>query len=318
MATAIYDLRSSQLPIIDRPVDNTALQAYLACPREYFFSMILHRRSKSDSAALSFGAAWHKALEIHYKTGGNRDAVLVGTTAAYRGHDAVDDYRTLDRVLLDYDKYTAKWGKPEAEPAKTVGWPKAPIVEVSTNAMGEGLIHPWAGKIDRVVEIGGLYYIEDHKTTSRLDKNYFKQFELSYQMKGYTYLGRQLLPGMNIVGVRINLAHVLTNKTEFHRELFTFSKDQIAEWVRTTNAWFQRLGNDIEIYNELIASGMESLDAMIDAFPAHFGDNGCSRKFGMCQYHEVCSVGPRLRKQMLEKNFEIRPWNPLDIEEDMA
>jgi hypothetical protein len=307
--------KGTSLPVIQRPIDNTALSAYLACPREYAFGMMLHRRSKGTSAALTFGKAWHKALEVHYKTDGNESLVNLVTTKSYEDHDSADDYRTLNRALLDYKKYAEKYGKPSQENGKTIGWPDAPLVELSTNAQGNGLIHPWAGKIDRVIEIGGLYYIEDHKTTSRLDKNYFKQFELSYQMMGYTYLGKQLLPDKKISGVRINLSHVLTNKTEFHRQLFSYSDDQIKEWVQVTNGWMRRLAQDIEAYLELIDKGMESIEAITIAFPAHFGDNGCSRKFGMCQYYEVCSLHERLRARKLEMDFDVNPWNPLDIED---
>jgi len=133
-------------------------------------------------------------------------------------------------------------------------------------------------------------------------------------MKGYTYLARQLFPDMKIAGVRMNVSHVLTGKTEFYRQIFTFSDDTINEWVRTTNGWFRKLGRDIELYLELMAQGLDSFEAMIEAFPAHYGDNGCSRKFGMCQYHEICSVSPRLRRRMLESQFEELPWNPLDVD----
>ena len=324
MATAEYDLTGSQLPVIDRPIDNTAMSAYMACPREYALGMILHRRkAEGGSAALTFGKAWHKALELHYKIGSSttvearRNAVQLGVQMHWGdGHESVDDYRTLQRVFLDYEAYIKEWGEPSLESGKTVGWPTAPLIEMATNAQGEGLLHPWAGKIDRVIELNGLLYIEDHKTTSRLDKNYFKQFELSNQMKGYTYLGRQLLPGRKIAGVRINLSHVLTNKTAFHRELFTYTDADIAEWVGQMNLWFKRLGKDVELYLELLEQGWDSVSAIMAIFPAHFGDNGCSRKFGMCQYHEVCSVSPALRGRMLEANFEERPWNPLEVDDE--
>lgn len=313
-------LQGSQLPCIDRPIDNTALTAYLACPREYFLSMVLHRREKGRSAALTFGSAWHKALEIHYLTDGDVDAVQAGVTAAWEGHDSADDYRTLPRVLHDYNLYVREYGIPSRESAKTVGWPHQPLVELSTNAQAEGLLHPWAGKLDRFIRIGGLVYLEDHKTTSRFDKNYWKQFGLSYQMMGYTFLGKQLLPGESVAGVRINLSHVLTNKTQFHHQLFTFTPQRMAEWVDNTNMWLIRLNRDYERLNELreeFGSYEEIPETRVsEAFPMHWGDNGCSRKFGMCRYHAVCSIGPHLRRQMLEREFEIKVWNPLEVDDE--
>jgi hypothetical protein len=297
------------LPAIDRPIDNTALSAYITCPREYDFSMRRHRRGEGRSPALVFGSAVHKAMEIHYRTGGDEKAVEEAVIMSWEGHDSADDYRTLNRVLLDYRGYVKKYGKPHLEGMKTLGWPEEPLVEVAANMASDELLHPWAGKLDRFVEDeGGLVYIEDHKTTSRLDKNYFKQFTLSQQMLGYTYLGKQLLPNRKVVGVRINLWHVLTGKTEYHRQLFTFSPDRVADWAKNTNIWLKRLALDYEMAADPATAE--------HAFPGHYGDNGCSRKFGMCQYHEVCSVTPRIREDVLMREFPVvQPWNPLEADE---
>jgi hypothetical protein len=139
------------LPHINRPLDNTALQAYMACPREYYLGMVQHRRGGGLSPALAYGKAMHTALETHYKTGGNAGIVELMVRKRWEDHYSADDYRTLDRVLLDYDRYVKKYGAdPSKEEGKTVGWPIQPMVELSSNAMGGGLIHPWAVKIDRI------------------------------------------------------------------------------------------------------------------------------------------------------------------------
>jgi hypothetical protein len=298
----------SFLPVIDRPIDNTAMNAYLACPREFHFGYVLHRRGRGRSPALVYGSSWHKAMEWHYKTGGDRNRVIYETTMAWEGHDDPTDYRTLDRCLLDYDRYRDKFGIPgsHADEGTTIGYPEEPLVELATNASALGILHPWAGKLDRIIDLGGLAYVEDHKTTSRLDKNYFRQFDLSNQMMGYTVLGKALFPQLNVVGVRINLAHVLTGKTEFHRELFTFSPSRLEEWTSNMNVWLKRLAKDYEM--------LKAGDP--DAFPGHYGDNGCSRKFGMCGYHPVCSASPRLRQGVLERDYEINVWNPLEGVQD--
>lgn len=297
--------RGSFLPVIDRPIDNTALSVYMTCPREYKFSMVMHRRSDGRSPALVYGTAWHKALETHYKTRGDRDAVIYETTMQWEGHNSPDDYRTLDRVLLDYDRYVAKYGMPDGplDEGKTIGVPD--LVEISTEVLVPGLLHPWTVKLDRFIEDGSMVWIEDHKTTSRLDKHYFKQFWLSNQMKGYTTVAKQLLPGRIIAGVRINLAHVLTNKTEFHRQTFPFNPEILQEWAQNSNVWLKRLAHDYE----LLAAGDP------EAFPGHYGDNGCSRKFGMCGYHEICQSTPRVRQVLLEREFAFEPWNPLETDD---
>ena len=286
------------LSVIQRPIDNTAMNAYMTCPKEYQYSMVEHRRGRGRSPALVFGSAWHAAMEAHYRTGGDLGKVAEAIYTKWEGHDSADDYRTVDRVLLEYNRYVAHWRPTDADFRSTLGYPDEPMVELATNIAGGGLIHPYAGKLDRIYKEGGLTYIEDHKTTSRLDKHYFSQYKLSNQMKGYTFMGQQLLPGEKVVGVRINLLHVLTNKSGFERQIFTFTPEEIQDWVENTNRWTRRIADDT-------ATG---------DFPMHFGDNGCSRKFGMCQYHNVCSLSPRLRPKMLEREFDIHPWNPLEAD----
>lgn len=295
------------LPGINRPLDNTALQQYMACPREYYFGMVLHRRGAGLSPALAFGKAWHTALEMRYK-GLSPDQIEFCVRSTWEEHGAEGDYRTVERVLLDYKRYCEKWGQtPEAEQARTIGYPEEPMVEIACDAQGDGLIHPYAGKLDRIIELGGLIYVEDHKTTSRLDKNYYSGFELSQQMMGYTYLAQQLMPGERIAGVRINLLHALKEKSNFERQLFTYTREQISEWIDNTNRWMERLSRDAQEWPE------EPHPAV--RYPlAHFGDNGCSRKYGLCTYHRVCSVAPAFRHRVLEE-YPIHPWNPLDIED---
>lgn len=297
--------------MIDRPLDNTAMSAYMTCPREYYFSMVLHRRHKGKAPPLVFGSAWHKAMEVRYK-GGDINLVRYAVTQAWEGHDQPDDYRTLNRVILDYDRYCRQYGEdPSQEDGKTLGSQGEMMVELSTNAQDELLIHPWAGKLDRIIELTGLVYPEDHKTTSRMDKHFFRQFELSNQMMGYTRLGKFLLPSKPVVGVRINVSHVLTADTKFYRQLVTFGPQQLERWANVMNHWMSRIAED---YTKL--DGERPLIPPDDVFVQHFGDNACSRKFGMCAYHQVCSSSPKTQAGVLEREYEINPWNPLEEADD--
>jgi len=289
----------SELPVINRPIDNTALATYMKCPREYKLAMIEGWNWKEKSQALSYGSFWHKLLETHYMTGGDTQAMLKAYSQYQVSVPDTGDYRTAARALLDYKKYIKKY-RPALDCAETIGFPDAPMVEISTAVYNETLGHEYAGKIDRIVMLNGLAYIEDHKTTSRKDKYYFSQFENSNQMMGYVWIAQQLLPNIRVAGVRINLAHVLTAKTEFDRHIVTYSESRIREWQENTAMWMDRLKYSIK--NE--------------AFPAHFGDNGCSHKFGKCKFFDVCGSNPMIRQAQLEANFEIRHWDPLAVEDD--
>lgn len=285
------------LPVIQRPIDNTALTAYMTCPREYMFGMIQHRRPSGRSPALVFGSAWHTILEHHYKGKSPAEAVKAGLDA-WEDHGAIDDYRTIQRLVLVFEQYIKRWGTGQ-DLKDTLGFPDNPLVESAVQIDDEELAHPYAGKIDRIVLVNGLGYIEDHKTTSRLDRHYFSQFDNSNQMKGYVYMARKLVPSLKIVGARINLAHVTKTKTEFHRHLVTYTPDAMLEWLDNYNNWARRLARDTEAND----------------FPGHFGDNGCKRVYGLCSYHRVCRVSPRLQQKVLESEFDVVPWNPLEAED---
>lgn len=293
---------SFALPVIDRPIDNTAMTTYMTCPRKYDLSMRQHRRraESGKSPALAYGSAWHAVLEAHYKTGGNADVVFLALQQAWEDHGKVDDHRTLDRVWLEYNKYVEKYGSPDNETAKTVGYPDSPLVEISANVTWDGAVHPYAGKIDRIIELQGQYYVEDHKTTSRMGDYYFKQFELSNQMMGYVWIARMLMPSIHIAGVRINAHCVLKRESKFQREILSFSDDRLEEWAANYNNWAQQLRNAYET----------------NFFPGNY--SACDGKYSMCEYAGVCSMPPRLRERTLEFEFEINPWNPLEAKDNDA
>lgn len=317
--------RYSQL--IGRPIDNTAQSAFMRCPSEYEKSMVQHRRNADGppKPALGYGGTWHKGMETHYKAPEMSEADLFETVSLammehWEDHEIEDDHRTLARCLLEYKKYLRQRGLPWKEEAKTVGWPHSPFVELVGEIAIPGARHPYAFKIDRVYQSQSQYFIEDHKTTSRFDKNYFRQFELDNQMMGYASVA-QLLTGKPIAGVRIN-CHVLhKNDSLFEQRVISFSQPRLEDWARNLDRWQEKIEiasnkrNELHLANSL--NEMEQIDyqnGLDDAFPMAL--SSChGRKFGSCSYVSVCSMPPHLRQRSLEEDFALAPWNPLEEED---
>lgn len=290
----------ASLPIIDRPLDNTALALFMTCPRKFDFAMRQHRRRTGPpTPAIAYGTVWHAILESHYKTGGDTNAAFIAGAQAWQDHGKPDDHRTFDRAWLEYENYIKRWGKYEDEDAKTVGFPESPAVEMSVNVTWPGALHPYAGKLDRIIELNGQYFVEDHKTTSRMGSYYFQQFELSNQMQGYVWIARLLIPSVKITGIRINAHGIYKKESKFERQLITFSEDRLEEWAANYNLWVARMQ---QAYESAV-------------FPGNY--DACSGKYGMCQYAEVCSMPPRLRERVLETDFDYAPWNPLETAEEI-
>lgn len=302
-------------PHIDRSIDNTALQSYMECPRKYLYSMVLHRRKKGlTKPALAYGTTWHAMMEAHYKTGGNHDAVLRAAYMSWQPHDNPDDHRTIERALSAYEAFLKHYGDHETETrhhGKTVGFPENPIIEAPTELWWPGALHPYTGKIDRVFENAGLYYVEDHKTSSALGPYYFRQFDPSNQMMGYAWLA-QKLTGLPIAGVRINAHAVLKRENKFERQTVMFSQQRLQEWAENLNMWVARIEESMRLFNlTKVTPADEQRDRLI-AFPHNF--NACAGKYGACSYVDVCTMPPNVRQRVLENDFDYAPWDPMQIE----
>lgn len=291
------------LPVIsnelDRPLDNTAMSAYNRCPRLYDYSMRQHMRSKgSPSPALAFGKLWHTMLEWHYKSNGDSQVVIDKALKAGIDHDHPDDYRTVERAVLEYGKYVKHFGMPSEEQYTTFGYPDSPLIEIATSVANDALLYPYTVKIDRFIERDGEIYVEDYKTTSRWESNFFKKFKLDNQMRGYAFAGG-LIAGRPIAGVRVNVLVCRKNDSQFEREVITYTPEQLDEWL--------------ENYNTTVSSIQR---AYLDGFRANFTDGACSGKYGLCQYFGACTIRKGLRQQVLERDFEYNPWNPLESEDE--
>lgn len=314
-SSELIQLRRSES--VARIIDNTALDAFMTCPRKYYYGMVLHRRKEGPpSPAIAYGSAWHKALEVHYKTGGDYMAVQKAVVMSWEPHERPDDHRTVERVLSSYQSYMNRWGDHDTDlriHGKTVGWPDSPLVECSTEISWPGAIHPYAGKIDRIVQIGDLYYVEDHKTSSRMGEYWAKDWDPSNQMMGYVWMA-QKLTGLTIQGVRINFHAVLKTQDKFDRAIIAFSQDRLREWSLNYNYWISRIEAEMDIA-ELIREGAD-LEGNDAAFPMNL--NACRGKFGACVYRDVCTSPVRLRDRILEADFVVAPWDPMQATEELA
>jgi hypothetical protein len=300
--------------LIGRPIDNTALSAFMRCPSEFEKSMIQHRRNADGppKPALGYGSTWHKGLETHYKASecSEQDLfeqVSLAMMEHWEDHQIEDDHRTLARLLVEYKKYLRQRGLPWKEDVKTVGWPESPFVELVGEVAIPGCRHPYAFKIDRVY---------------RAQNQYFRQFELDNQMMGYAYVA-QLLTGQPIAGVRINVHVIHKNDSAFESRVISYSQPRLDDWARNLDVWMRKIEQAQESLNDLFegppdAPGILPTQDVVDtAYPMAL--SSChGRKYGSCSYISVCSMPPHLRQRSLEEDFAVKMWNPLEEEDGDA
>src|SRR3990167_3629725 len=164
--------------------DYTMMSTYMTCQRKYWFRMVKGLVPKRVSTAPEFGRCIHKALDEWYKSQEIDKAVKVFIDAFVPNLD--DDMRTHvlgEWILRNYaEKYQDQGFEIEmTEMEFSVKLPN-----------GNKLI----GRMDKIIDWDGAFWVMDHKTTSGLTSNYMKMHTPNLQFDGYTYAARKL--GYNV------------------------------------------------------------------------------------------------------------------------
>lgn len=194
------------------------------------------------------------------------------------------------------------------DPCKTVRLANGkPAVELSfryelgyTFETGEELFH--CGHLDRLVELGDMYYVLDRKTTKNTITGssafaFFAKFNPDNQMSGYTF-GARVALSMPVAGVIIDAAQIAKGFTRFERGFSMRTEGQLNEWRDDFIDLVQRF----EGY------------AKKQYWPTN--DTACDL-YGGCQFRGICGKDPAVREAFLKADFVKRPWDPLQVRGDI-
>ena len=320
-------------------MDNSTLGAINTCNRSAAYKYLLHRQLNKPRAALFFGGAIHKALEVRdlhrevFCTRETEEEMINALVQYYEGVDFGSDYRNLNYAINTIEKYNTVH-RFDQEVAIEIGTPPRPAVElpfalpvgtipigremtISDPDIDNGTPHKqhvktieiiFTGKVDRVCEYQGGLYIFDHKTTSMGGPTFFSEFFTSLQFRGYKWAIQNIL-GRRIDGVIINglvcrppLKTGAVNYT-FDRQAIPLDDSMIVEWqtsfMQTTQQWLDRVG------------AQEEHTDPSQAFPLNTGS--CFAKYGQCEYFDVCQLPVTHRPGMIMSPlYEDHSWSPLE------
>lgn len=298
--------------------DSTSLSWLQECPRKYKYAMIDGWRPKADSIHLFYGQVYHSALELFDRL-------------RFKGYDFNEAQRravqfTLQETWIDGKPWASDHDKKNREtlvrsviwylehfkddPAKTVALADGqPAVELSfqmqldygfsygevMGSLGEVPYQPYVlcGHIDRIVTFADELYITDRKTTtSSLTSRYFDGFKPHTQMSNYTIAGK-VVYSIPVKGVMIDAAQILIGSTNFGRGITYRTPDELEEHLDELNYWFTK--------QREFAEG--------NYWPHN--PQAC-HKYDGCQFRRVCAAAPGMRKRLLESDFKVEHWNPLE------
>jgi len=294
--------------------DNTKIQAY-ACEERGKLGYEEHLIPKEPAEGLAFGSAFHKAVEVWTKARINDglsdpDAVAKAEAAFVDSWNIAipEDRRFMleasgdKRSVQNFKRLFGFYRKqiPLESFDKVLGC-EVPFTLLLGITPG-GVTIFLSGIVDRVVRwMDGLYY-RDLKTTSGImNENYFDQFRLSGQLRGYAWAGEQLgfgkFDGIGIEAVKVEAP--LKTKTRSAQELvqceiIPLTPEALEEWRLVT----------LRKIDQALQSREQAQRSM------NLGD--LCHMYNGCMYARICSALPHARASIKQDFYQTRVWSPFD------
>lgn len=320
-------------------VDNSTLSEVVTCPRKGAYKFLARRQLAKSRAALFFGGAIHKALEVRDRmmspmvTNEVRVAMMDALVEYFDGVDMDSDFRNLEYAIRTIDKYNEVY---RFDPLPPVTLPSGELavelpfaLEVGSVSINKSLLicdpdenngQPFekyfdeltivfTGKMDRLVRSKGELMVFDHKTSSLGGPNFFNEFYTALQFRGYKWAAEQLT-GERVSGVVINgiICRPPLNDGRINynldRQSIYLSDEGIVEWQNTfmlsVREWVTQVSNQDDFPENPTQS-----------FPIRTG--ACIHKYGQCEYFDVCQLPMSQRSMMLSSGlYEDHSWSPLE------
>ena len=212
-----------------KPVTTTysSWQMFIDCQRKYFWRYVQEKVLVGKiTAPLFFGTGIHEALKIWHASR-DRLAVKNSLAVSFSGNDVLFDTGCLmmEQYALTYPSETFEIRDLEHEFS-------GPILNPDSNRKSRKFL--LRGKVDGIVYEGHDDFVLEHKTASRLDKNYLDALWTDFQTLLYSHAIRET-EGIPIRGVvynmllkpRADIKDVVKwyeKESRFHREILIFSQ----------------------------------------------------------------------------------------------
>lgn len=282
----------------------STISMFQTCQRKYYWRKVKGLISATTAPALTYGRLLHECFETFYNElakGMDRSKAISLACAHLEANwkDCLeDDRRTIAngiKLLLAYEELY------RAEPFKILQQEVAFSVPVY---YGGGKSFLLSGRLDALIEWNGPIYVLERKSTSQLNSNFFKPFEMSSQLDGYQYAAEQLV-GKKVLGVMMDVFEVWkdvkretakTKKTEDH-----FARNPMHRSNFEMKEYFEDMGMVVE---DIIRAEKEN------RFPRN--KNACFSYNYRCPYWNLCKYG---ESESELKNFTIDPKVAIAIDE---
>lgn len=296
-------------------IDSSKLQAFMACPRSYFFEYVLGWRPDKVSNHLHFGTAWHIAMEILLREGFSPEAAVRaydGFLETYRSspdfQSDTDDLFTPknpERAFLAIALYAKKYAD-DLQKYEVMHTEVSGTVAIDENRV----LYFKMDSIMRELSSNKIVSLE-HKTGSST-WGWDLQWGLKTQIGTYTHCLYSMFGVPDVKGVIVNgtffkkVKKFDANSIDFMRVPVYKTPAHMKQWLYTTNYYIDQLMREFE----LVLEHPEDID-VLTAFPCN--TESCT-KYGGCPYLNLCLSwsNPLARLHSAPSGFKVEFWDPRD------
>lgn len=286
-------------------IDHSRRSTFDSCPRKYYYRYIRNLSPAMGSNALRYGSTWHGFLDgfyRHIKDHGWSDSSTAMEAAFAEGkrvwdtesslqsfHE--DDYRTFENCTKSFLEYINYF-------AADKGMLDVIDVEKAFSIYMEDFV--FTGKLDLQVELNGMPWLLEHKTTGQYLSGQVERLQRSAQTIGYYHACR--LIGLDMEGVLISFHHLSSRKKkdgswgalniDFQRTPQIYPTGALADWYT------------------LFQSTVRSLTHCLDTatWPKQY--DSCYQ-YGRCTFLPLCDQYRPIGEEEAS-SYIIKPWNVLE------
>ena len=285
-------------------IDHSRRSCASSCLRKYYWRYVRNLVPTIGSNALRYGSTWHGFLDGFYST--IKDGGWASSHSAFEAAFAhgkatwekesseqsfyEDDYRTFSnctKAFLEYNNYYQM----DKEMLRVIDIEKAFSIELPDFIFD--------GKLDLQVELNGVNWLMEHKTTSQYITTQAERMNRAAQTIGYWNACRIL--GFDMEGILINF-HQLTSR-----------KNKAGSWGEPTMA-FQRVPQlytkqNVDDWYVHFAWEVHNLERCYETSTWPKNYDSCYQ-FGRCGYLPLCDqfrpLGEEQLSHFIEKKWDVK------------
>lgn len=310
---------SNDFPIPKHPswdiIDPSKLTDFQDCPRLFFYSHLLGWRVDAPAQDLTFGTAWHEAMEYlllngYEDTKGAYDAFV----KCYRkdfdpSTDEIYPAKNPTTAALALGNYAGRYRRDLVEN-------EVLFTEISGTVPIDDQGRNLYFRMDSILrnKEKGYYFSWDHKTKGGpFSRIWEDNFFLSLQTGTYTHCMYCIYPPELVRGIEYNgtsFRHLKRSgpQIDFRRVPAWKTPAQMNTWLWNTLDLVHTLESELERF-----AGCSIDDPILMAFPLN--PNRCTKYYG-CRFHDFCMSWANPLQRCIEPplGYHTEFWDPREMD----